>query len=169
MTAAYLGLGSNTNPHRHLQAGIAALRDAFGSVSLSPVYLGPAKGFKGRDFINLVAAIETTMDAPRLQAWLRDLEFRHGRTLDQPKYSDRTLDIDLLLHGEARMNGPGLVLPRPDILHCAYVLRPLAELAPDLPIPGLNRTAGELWAAFDSEGEPLQAIDGRFLSEENHR
>jgi len=132
VSTAYLGLGSNIDAEAHILAGISALREAFGDVALSPVYRAPAVGFSGNDFINLVARIETALEPLELKRFLHALEDRHGRRRDVPKFSDRTLDIDILLYDDLYLLSPELDLPRDEILTAAHVLKPLADLAPDL-------------------------------------
>lgn len=145
----YLGLGSNQDPERHFDLGLEALRSRFGEVVLSPLYRSPAVGFDGADFLNAVAHIDTDLSVRDLKAWLTDLENRHGRDRQQPRYSDRTLDIDILLYGNACGLIDGLNLPRSEILEQAYVLRPLAELAPDLIHPATGRSMAAHWAEFE--------------------
>jgi len=145
----YLGLGSNVEPERHFELGLAALRDQFGQVDLSPLHRSAAVGFDGSDFLNAVARIRTTLSVGALKAWLTELENRHGRDRDQPRYSDRSLDIDILLYGDAHGVVDGLTLPRDEILEQAYVLKPLAELAPDLVHPATGRRMADHWSDFE--------------------
>jgi len=163
VTTAYLGLGSNQDAKRNLHAAVAALRKTFGEVSLSPVYRSRAVGFEGDDFINLAAAIDTDWSAWQLRSWLRELETRHGRLRDVPKFSDRTLDVDILLFGDRVSDDEDLPLPRPETLRFAHVLRPLAELAPDVVYPGRARTLLELWEHSGLREVPLEPIDPGFL------
>jgi 2-amino-4-hydroxy-6-hydroxymethyldihydropteridine diphosphokinase len=160
---AFLGIGSNVDAERHVRAAVGALRERFDAVRLSPVYRASAVGFDGADFINLVAAVDTVLAPIPLKHWLNELEDRHGRRRDVPKYSDRTLDVDILLWGDLVLHGPELVLPRREIFRFDHVLRPLAELAPDTPCPGRGETFAELWAAHESDGSRLAALDPAFL------
>ena len=98
MSTAWLGLGSNVNAKNHIRAGINELRERFERVSLSPIYTSASVGFEGNDFINLVARIETDLHPLELRDYLRDLEDRYGRKRNVPKFSDRSLDIDILLY-----------------------------------------------------------------------
>ena len=148
---AYLGLGSNRDAEHNIAAGMQALRQAFEAVEVSPVYRSPAVGFEGSDFLNCAAVIETGMALGELKQWLVDLEDRHGRDRSQPKFSDRTLDIDILLYDDLVGDHDGLELPRDEILKYAHVLKPLADLAPELRHPVTGRTFAEHWDEFDGD------------------
>ena len=106
MSTAWLGLGSNVNAENHIRAGIKELEEKFENVSLSPVYASTAVGFDGDDFINLVARIETDLHPLELREYLRDLEDRYGRKRNVPKFSDRVLDIDILLYNDLVLRSP---------------------------------------------------------------
>ena len=158
MTRVYLSLGSNQEPHRHLQAALDELRTRFGPIDVSPVYRSASVGFDGADFVNLAVALDTELEPQALNDWLHALEDRHGRRRDGPRYSDRTLDVDIVLYGEHVINGPGhLQIPRPELKH-AFVLRPLADIAPALRHPLSGITMAELWANFPTDREPLTLI-----------
>ena len=159
MSIAYLGLGSNIEAEAHIAAGIAALREAFDNVELSPIYRAAAVGFSGNDFINLVARIETTFEPLDLKRFLHALEDRHGRRRDVPKFSDRTLDIDILLYDDLYLLSPELEIPRNEILTAAHVLKPLADLAPDLRHPVTRQTVSELWQAFPRPNAGIERIE----------
>jgi 2-amino-4-hydroxy-6-hydroxymethyldihydropteridine diphosphokinase len=159
VSTAYLGIGSNVDARRNIGAGLQALSEEFGDLALSPVYLSRAFGFEGNDFINLVAAVETDRQPLALKVFLRNLEAGHGRTRDVPRFSDRTLDVDILLYDDLRLISPALELPRPEIYSASYVLRPLSELAPELVDPISGRTFSELWDKFSDKNDGLQAID----------
>lgn len=145
LSNAWLGLGSNVNAENHIRTGIHALQKDFARVSLSPVYSSTAVGFEGDDFINLVARVETAMHPLALREYLRDLEDRFGRKRGVAKFSDRTLDIDILLYDDLVLLSPKLEIPRAEILKFAHVLKPLAELDPELVHPVELRTMAEIW------------------------
>ncbi|UXI68231.1 2-amino-4-hydroxy-6-hydroxymethyldihydropteridine diphosphokinase [Tahibacter amnicola] len=145
MPRAYLSLGSNLDPVRHLSAALAELRAQFGQVVVSPAYRFPAVGFDGPDFVNLAAAVDTTWAPEVLNDWLHALEDRHGRRRDVPRYSDRTLDVDIVLFGDQVLEGRGnLKVPRDELKH-AFVLKPLADIAPEQRHPVSTDTLAELW------------------------
>lgn len=159
MSRAYLSLGSNVDAERHIRAALAALRARFAGCRISTIYRSRAVGFEGDDFINLAAVIETRLSPRALRDWLRALEHRHGRDRSQPRYSDRTLDIDILLFDDPSLSDEELDLPRREILRFAHVLKPLADLAPDLVHPTEHRTMAELWASADMDRQALVAIE----------
>ena len=92
-------------------------------------------------------------------ARLHAVEAACGRARDAPRWAPRSMDLDVLLYGDRVSHEPGLTLPRPDLVRRAYMLGPMAELAPDLRHPTLGLTMRELWARFDREAHPLQEIE----------
>ncbi|CAN5587057.1 2-amino-4-hydroxy-6-hydroxymethyldihydropteridinediphosphokinase [soil metagenome] len=160
MSTACLSLGSNLAPEANLRSAIAALRARFGGLRLSQVYRTAAMGFEGADFLNAAAVIETELDPRALDGWLHALEDAHGRDRSAPRFGDRTLDIDLVLYDDVVLEGPGtLRLPREDLRH-AFVLRPLAEIAPDRIDPRSGRTLAQLWQDSAERDTPMQRVAG---------
>lgn len=158
MNSVYLGLGSNVNAEANIRSGIAALRELDPELLLSPVYRSPAMGFDGDDFLNLVARLSTSLTPLELKQALHDIEDGHGRRRDVPKFSDRTLDIDTLLFNDLWLLSPELEIPRAEILTAPHVLKPLADIAPDLPHPEREKTFAALWRDFPGERDGLVAI-----------
>ena len=158
MSIAYLGLGSNVDAPGHIRTGIRALQAAFGHVRLSPAYLTAAVGFDGEDFINLAAEVETSLQPIELKQFLNNLEDCHGRLRDVPKFSDRTLDIDILLYDDLFLLSPVLEIPRREIMKFAHVLKPLADLAPDLLHPVCRKTISEIWKNYPGNRDSLKII-----------
>lgn len=158
MSKAYLSLGSNRDPERHLRDAITALRAHFGGIVLSPVYRTRAVGFDGGDFLNAAAIIDTTLDPFALNEWLHALEDAHGRDRSGPRFGDRTLDIDIVLFDDLVLSGAGhLQVPRDELRH-AFVLKPLADIAPRVVVPGTGRSLGELWAVHPDRHRPLDVV-----------
>ena len=152
MGRACLSLGSNVDAQAHLRAAVAALRGRFGDVLVSDAYVFPAVGFEGADFLNAAAVVESDLDPHALNAWLHALEDAQGRDRSGPRFGDRTLDIDIVLYDDLVLDGPGhLRLPRDDLRH-AFVLKPLAEVAPDAVVPGTRRTLRTLWEQHPEHG-----------------
>ena len=155
---AYLSLGSNLEPERHLRAALGALAATFGPLQVSPAYRTQARGFVGPDFLNLAVVIDTSLAAPALRDWLHALESRLGRDRGAPRLSSHTLDADLVLYGEHVVDdGAGLRLPRDD-LTAPYVLRPLVDIAPDARDPRSGLTLAALWAGHVDHDRPMPAV-----------
>lgn len=162
MARAWLSLGSNIEPEQHLAQALDALRERFGALVVSPTYRTAAVGFEGPDFLNLAVGLETELDPVALDAWLHALEDRLGRRRDVPRFSSRTLDIDLLLYDDVVLKGPGnLELPRPELVTQAFVLQPMADIAADVPHPTLGRTIRELWEAYGGDRRLRQVATAR--------
>jgi 2-amino-4-hydroxy-6-hydroxymethyldihydropteridine diphosphokinase len=156
MARVYLSLGSNLEPRKHLAAALAALRERFGNIRVSPAYRSQSVGFDGADFVSLAVGLDTDLPPEALNAWLHALEDRQGRRRDVPRYSDRTLDVDIVFYDDRVIDGPGhLQIPRKELQH-AFVLRPIADIAPDFRHPVSGSSMAELWAAFPQQREPLQ-------------
>ena len=155
MARVYLSLGSNLEPRRYLTAALDELRARFGAIAVSPAYRNKAVGFDGPDFVNLAVGLDTDLEPAPLNDWLHALEDRHGRRRDVPRYASRTLDVDIVLYDERVIDGPGhLQIPRKELKY-AFVLKPLADIAPDVRHPSSGKMMAELWAAFPQEREPL--------------
>lgn len=151
MNRAYLSIGSNIDPERHVRAAISALHDRFGELTLSPVYQTPAVGFDGDDFYNLVVGFDTDTAVDQLAAACREIETEHGRQRTARRFSARTLDIDLLTLGNIiRDDVP--ILPRDEILKYAFVLKPLVDIAPDERHPLDGRRYADIWSSFADDG-----------------
>ncbi len=158
MARVYLSLGSNLEPRCHLPAAITALRERFGAIAVSPAYRSKSVGFDGADFVNLAVGLDTALAPGELNDWLHALEDRHGRRRDVPRHSDRTLDIDIVFYDDLVLEGPGhLQIPRKELQY-AFVLKPIADIAPQLRHPQSGRSMAELWAAFPQQQEPLQVV-----------
>lgn len=159
MTAVFLGLGSNIERERYLTAGLDALQRLLGDLSLSSVYDGAAIGFDGQPFLNMVVAGDTAVPLDEFSRQLRAIEMAHGRSATTTRFSARQLDIDILTFGDAVGVHHGITLPREEILQNAFVLRPLAELAPQGMHPVVRRSYGQLWAEYDKQKQPLARVD----------
>jgi len=162
MARVYVSIGSNIEREASVRGGVAELKARFGPLLLSSVYESTAVGFSGDDFYNLAAGFDTELDVHEVVAALRRIEGDFGRNRSGPRFSSRTLDIDLLTYDALILDENGLVLPRPEILENAFVLRPLADIAPDVVHPSVGRTYRELWMAFDAEKQPLWEVAFEF-------
>ncbi|WP_462321302.1 2-amino-4-hydroxy-6-hydroxymethyldihydropteridine diphosphokinase [Halochromatium sp.] len=141
----WISLGSNLERETSIRGGIQGLRQAFGALILSPVYETEAEGFDGQPFLNLVAGIETALKVGEIRAVLRRIEAEHGRERGGERFAPRTLDLDLLTYGDCAGEIDGYLIPRDEILRYAFVLCPLADVAPDERHPTDGRRYAELW------------------------
>lgn len=158
MAQVFLSLGSNEDRRFHIQSCLTALKQAFGSLLLSSVYESESVGFKGDAFLNMVVAIDTELAVGPLSKALKSIEDEHGRRRDVPKFSGRTLDIDILTYDDAVGDFGGVVLPRDEITNNAFVLKPLAEIAGEQLHPVLMQGYAVLWQAYDRD-QKLWSID----------
>ena len=164
MPQVYVAVGSNVEPERHLGVAVAEIERLFGPIHSSAWYRNAAAGFSGADFINFVVSFETDLPAREVRARLQRIEEACGRPRNAPKWAPRAIDLDILLYGDQVSDEPGLVLPRPDLLRRAYMLGPLADLAPGLIHPTALATIGELWQRFDRESHPLVRVPAAVTS-----
>ncbi len=132
----------------------------FGTLKLSSYFKTAAIGFEGPAFINLVARFESECPPLEIAKILRGIEEKHGRTRDSQKFSSRTLDVDLILYGDTILKSKELELPRPEIDRYAFVLEPLAEIAPEGRHPISGKTYRDLWAQFDKKGLQQSRLKG---------
>lgn len=159
MAIIFISIGSNQDAARQIRYGVQRLDEMFSHLKLSKVYESEAVGFEGDNFLNLVARAETQMTIAQVEQIFKSIEKEAGRRRDVPKFSDRALDIDLLLYDDVICEQP-IHLPRGEILHHAFVLQPLAEIEPQGKHPVVKNTYQELWQAFDKkEQQKLWAIE----------
>lgn len=153
---AYIGLGANLGDARATVRSALQRLQSLGRVRASSLYLSRPVDAHGPDFINAVAEVVTPLAPAELLSALQALEQAFGR--ERPfRHAPRTLDLDLLLMGDAVVNTPALVLPHPRLHERAFVLQPLLELAPTLQAPGLGRLADHLPAVLDQAIQRLAA------------
>jgi 2-amino-4-hydroxy-6-hydroxymethyldihydropteridine diphosphokinase len=154
LITAFVALGSNLeDPVAKIRGGLAAI----GKLPLtrlvrsSSFYRNPPVGILDQpDFVNAAAMIETGLGPRELLGALLGIESAHGRARSVPN-APRTLDLDLALYGERVIEEPGLVVPHPRLAERAFVLIPIAEIAPDAVVPGRGRIA-DLVQAVDAAG-----------------
>ena len=162
MALVYLGLGSNIEREKHILSGIIELAEHFDWECRSRVFESRAVGFAGSNFYNLVAAVRTELDVDEVWRRCKQIEYDHGRSEHSPKFSPRTLDIDILLYDDMiRREHPQL--PRAEILENAFVLWPLADIAAQLKHPTEGVTYKRLWEHYDCTQELAPIEDERWL------
>lgn len=157
LSRVYISLGSNIEPERFLKSGLSDLSYHFGELLLSSVYESEAVGFKGSNFLNMVVGVDTDLSIGELVSLFKQIEQDNGRLVGAKKFAPRTLDLDLLLYGDKVTLDP-VELPRAEILTNAFVLWPMAELAPDLAHPSVNTRYQTLWHEYDKTQQKLWPI-----------
>ena len=162
MATIYVGIGSNIEPEKHLGLAIRQLRERYGQVDVSAVYRSAAVGFMGEDFLNLVARLRSEETPKQICEEIERLHKLSGRVRGGEKWASRPLDIDLLLYNDQVIDKPPVRVPRSDILEYSFVLRPLAELEPDLVHPVTGKTMLQHWQEFDEDSHPLELV-GLFI------
>ncbi len=148
MTFAYVGLGANLDDR---EGTIRRAAELIGAVRLSPIVETEPWGYADQPlFLNAVAELETDLPPRALLDRLLEVERSLGRVRTGPRYGPRTIDLDLLLYGEQRVDEPGLEVPHPRLHERRFVLEPLAALVPELRIPGLG-TVQDALAGLQSD------------------
>lgn len=149
---ACIALGANIGePLRQIEAGFTALAALPGTrlLARSSLYRSAPVGYADQpDFINAVAIIETSLEPQTLLAAILDIERVNGRVREFPN-APRTLDLDIVLYGDRVVQEPGLTIPHARMLERAFVMVPLAEVAPGMQVPG-HGTVRELAARVDA-------------------
>ncbi|MBE0437840.1 MAG: 2-amino-4-hydroxy-6-hydroxymethyldihydropteridine diphosphokinase [Methylomicrobium sp.] len=149
MARCYISIGSNIDREYNIPSSLRALDHHFGQLIISSLYESEAVGFNGDNFYNLVVGFDTDLDVKSVAKILKQIELEHGRVRDSKKFSARTLDLDLLLYDDLIIEDGQLQIPRKEIEQYAFVLEPLAEIAPDSKHPISRLSYKELWQNLD--------------------
>ena len=149
MHQGYISIGSNINKDKHIPASLDALKNCFGTLTISSIYESEAVGFVGDTFYNLIVGFKSTLEVKEVAKTLRQIELDNGRTRDSQKFSSRTLDLDLILYDNLIINDVRLQIPRDEIERYAFVLEPLAEIAPNLKHPISQQSYATIWLNYD--------------------
>ena len=136
----FVGIGSNIDREMNIRSCIKILKDLYGNVLISPMYETEATGFNGPNFYNLVLCFKTEESVYDLKNALNQIENNHGRHVNETKFSSRTLDIDILYYDDLVLTDDKIQIPRKEICEYDFVLKPLAEIAPDLICPLKNKS-----------------------------
>lgn len=142
----FLSVGSNIDREQNSVSAVNALRQVFGELVLSPVYESAAVGFEGDPFYNFVVRVETDCSISQVNALLKDIEDEHGRVRGGPKFSSRSLDIDVVTYDDFVGELEGVTVPRPELFYNAFVLLPMADLLGDRQEPKTGQTYDQLKA-----------------------
>lgn len=148
MTRVYVGVGSNIERERNVRAALDRFEQLFAPLIVSPVYESEAMGFAGAAFFNLVVGFDTHLSLQEVRLQLRAIERENGNAGELPKFSARSLDLDLLTYGGFCGVAYGAKLPRADITEYAYTLWPLADIAAEELHPQLRISYGALKQQF---------------------
>jgi 2-amino-4-hydroxy-6-hydroxymethyldihydropteridine diphosphokinase len=147
MTQIYISVGSNTNREHYIRMAVLELSAAFGELTLSSVYESEAVGFRGDAFYNMVIGATTNRSVAECVAVFKAIEDKYGRVRGGEKFCGRTLDLDLLTYDQFVCTEP-VELPRAEIVENAFVLWPLAEIAPEVRHPVLQQSYQQLWQQY---------------------
>ena len=159
MPRVFVSIGSNIDRENNIRGAIHALRANYGSLTLSRVYESKAEGFTGDNFYNLVVTFDTSETIEQIKENLRRIETQSGRKRTGHRHGSRTLDLDLLLYDDVVRHEGGVDLPHPDISHYAFVLGPLAEIAPLRRHPETGQSLAQMWKKFEKSGQKIQAVE----------
>ena len=158
MAKVFVSIGSNIDRDRYISVALDSLHAAFGLLSVSSVYESKSVGFDGDNFYNLVAMFETDLSLTELSVFLKETEDANGRCRQGPRFSGRTLDIDILTYDALVGVYDGITLPRDEITKNAFVLWPLAEIAGDALHPSLQQSYEMLWQAYDKAKQEIWPV-----------
>jgi 2-amino-4-hydroxy-6-hydroxymethyldihydropteridine diphosphokinase len=158
MALIYLSIGSNIERHRNISAALDALADNFGELVISSVYESESVGFTGDSFYNLVVAINSDQGVGQISQVLKQIEDQNGRDRSAPRFGARSLDIDILTVDSLVGPVDGIDLPRDEVLKNAFVLQPMAEIAPDSVHPVTGERYIEHWLQYDKNKQRLWPV-----------
>lgn len=158
MAQIFISLGSNINKAEHIRRALVALNQHFENTHHSSVFESEAVGFAGNNFYNSVLAATTDMALVDVCVLLKQIERDNGRQANDKKFSPRTLDLDLLFYDDVICESPAQ-LPRDEITKNAFVLQPLAEVAPDFYHPVAKQTIAQIWNAYNNPQQKLWKVE----------
>ena len=155
MTYILLSIGSNIERDKNIRYAIHEIAGRYGEINLSPVYETASVGFEGPPFLNLVLGFHSGDELLQIREYLRGIESDVGRVRGRKSFDNRLLDIDVILFGEQDLRSAGYDIPRYEIEKFAYVLKPLADLHPQMPHPVTGKTYHQMWREFSKKSDQL--------------
>ena len=159
MALVYLSLGSNIERRRRITAALDALAECFGELVVSSVYESESVGFDGDSFYNLVVGIHASLAVGEVSKILKSIEDQNGRDRSGPRFGSRSLDIDILTVDDIAGEIDGIQLPRDEVLKNAFVLLPLAEIAPQTQHPVTTQSYSQHWQEYDKSKQELWPVE----------
>ena len=157
MAYIYISVGSNEQKELKIRAARKALTEVFGELQVSNVFESESVGFVGESFYNLVIGACTELSPKQVDQILKKIEQQNGRIRGGKKFSNRIIDLDLLLYDNV-ISTANPQIPRQEIIENAFVLQPLSEIAPNLKHPQLQQTYLQLWQNY-SKPQVLKSIE----------
>ncbi len=164
MAAIYISIGSNIEREKYIKNALEQLEATFGALSVSSVFESEAVGFEGDDFYNLVVGADTDKPLTDVVQILKQIEEDNGRIRSAKKFSARTLDLDILTYDDLVVEEPAQI-PRDEITKNAFVLWPLAEIAPDVLHPTEKQSYADLWQQYDKSKQKLWTVPFEWKTE----
>ena len=158
MSIVYVSIGSNIDKQKNIKSCLQELALKFSELVLSPIYESESVGFDGDNFYNLVAKFSTDLTVGELNKTLKSIEDKYGRERSGPKFSGRTLDIDILTYDNLIGDIEGVQLPRDEITKNAFVLLPMADIAGNEIHPELQVSYSRLWFFYDKDKQKLWQV-----------
>ena len=151
MTYILLSIGSNIERHKNIRYAIHKITQRYGEINLSPVYETASIGFEGAPFLNLALGFHSGDELAQILEYLRGVESDVGRVRKRKSFDNRLLDIDVILFGDQNLRPAGYDIPRREIEKFAYVLKPLADLHPEMTHPVTGKTYHRMWQEFSQK------------------
>jgi 2-amino-4-hydroxy-6-hydroxymethyldihydropteridine diphosphokinase len=155
MTHVVLSVGSNIEREKNTRYAIDHITAKYGQLEISPIYETSSVGFDGPPFYNLIVGFHSGDGLPEIIETLREIEYGAGRIRGPKSFASRILDIDVVLYGDQNFRDDGVNVPRDEIEKYAYVLKPLANIYPDMIHPLLGISFHELWQNFDLKDQTI--------------
>lgn len=156
----YFSLGSNLDPDLHLRNALRKIDEKYLLKSVSGIYeTSPVGGKRKQSFFwNMAVGVDTDEKPESIRKWAGNLEKMEGRVRTKDRFASRTLDVDLILWKDLVVKGKGFSLPHPDIEEKAFVLYPLLEIAPQMSLPGSERSLIELAHSFSDRSQSIRLL-----------
>jgi 2-amino-4-hydroxy-6-hydroxymethyldihydropteridine diphosphokinase len=158
MARVTVSLGSNIDSERNIRRAIELLQQRYGELTISPAYQTAAVGFEGDDFLNLVVLFSSSDKVNDIVRVLKQIEDSMGRDRSLPKFSARSIDLDLLTYDSQIIDEYGVQIPRHEILKNAFVLKPLSDIMGSERHPVVGKTYNELWNEMKSSADRIENI-----------